>query len=204
MPGRDDDLRRHARRRAVVLEAERLEHRLRILTFDVLEVEGVAVDQLAVAKRKHLHRRPVGLGSDADHVHRPDGPLVGCLPLGEASDREQAVPVARRLLVALLGRGVAHLPLQLADDRLRVAGEERDHAVDDLPVASPDRSRPRTAPCSARCGSRGRGSPNASPASAPRTAGTGRPGSARRASRAPSSHSRTGRSRRSPAGAARA
>ncbi len=104
------------------------------MTLDVLEVERVAVDQLAVAKRKHLDRGPVGLGSDADHVHRPDGLLVGRLPLGEALDREQPVPAAGRLLVALLGCGVAHLALQLADDRLRVAGEEPDHAVDDRAV----------------------------------------------------------------------
>ena len=46
----------------------------------------------------------------------------------------QAVPVARGLLEALVGRGLAHPAFELAADRTRLAGEELDHPVDDLPV----------------------------------------------------------------------
>ena len=92
------------------------------------------VDHLAAAEREDLHGRPVALDGDADHVDRADRAPVGGLPLGEVLDREEPVPVARRVLEALLGGGLAHLPLQLAQDRPRVAGEELDHAVDDLPV----------------------------------------------------------------------
>ena len=84
---RDDDLRRHARRRAVVLEHEGLEDRRRVLPVDVLEVEAVPVDELAAAEREDLHGRAVALGGDADHVDRADRAPVGGLPLGEVLDR---------------------------------------------------------------------------------------------------------------------
>ena len=69
---RDDDLRRHARRAAVVLEPERLEDRRHVLAADVLEVERVAVDHLAAAQREDLDDGAVALGREADHVDRPD------------------------------------------------------------------------------------------------------------------------------------
>ena len=94
---------------------------------------------------------------------------VGGLPLGEVPDREQAVAVARRVLEALVRRGVEHLLLELALDRLRVAGEELDDAVDDLARSPPWRRSRRTAPGSGRCGSRGTGCPSAGRAAAPRT-----------------------------------
>ena len=131
---RDDDLRRHARRRAVVLDRERLEQRGRVLAVDVLEVEGVAVDQPAVAQREDLHRRPVALDGEPDHVDAADRAPVGRLPLDQVPHREQPVAVARRLLEALALGGVLHLPLELALDRPRLAREELDHAVDDLAV----------------------------------------------------------------------
>ena len=46
----------------------------------------------------------------------------------------EAVAVARRVLEPLLGRGLAHLPLELGADRPVVPGEELDHAVDHLAV----------------------------------------------------------------------
>ena len=95
----------------------------------------MAVDHLAAAEREDLHRRAVAFGGDPDHVDRADLAPVRPLPLGEVLDREEPVPVARRLLEALLRGRLAHLPLQLAHDRARVAREEVDHAVDDLPVA---------------------------------------------------------------------
>ena len=133
-PGRDEHLRRHARRRAVVLDDERLQHRQRVVVDDVLEVEAVAVDHLSVPEREDLHRRRFSHDCDTDDIYRPHRPLVGRLPLGEVPDREEPVPVARRLLEALVLRGLAHPRLELTLDRLRVAGQEADHAVDDLRV----------------------------------------------------------------------
>ena len=130
----DDDLRRHARRRAVVLEHERLQHGRRVLALDVLEVKPVAVDQAAVAQREDLHGRTIVLQREPDHVDVAHAAPVGGLPLGQVPDREEPVAVARGLLEALVLRGVLHLRLQLPLDRPCLAREELDHAVDDLPV----------------------------------------------------------------------
>ena len=67
---RDEHLRRDTRRRAVVLDGEGLQHRERVVLDDVLEVEAVAVDHLAVAEGEDLHRRAVALYREPDHVHR--------------------------------------------------------------------------------------------------------------------------------------
>ena len=99
---RHDQLWRHARRGRVVLEAEALEDRRPILSFDVLEVEGVAVDQLAVPEREQLHGGAVAVDRQSDHVDRADGAPVGTLALGQALDREEPVAVPSRILVALL------------------------------------------------------------------------------------------------------
>src|SRR5439155_7946830 len=64
----------------------------------------------------------------------PDGAAIRGLALGQMLDGAQAVPIPRRVLEALLGRGVAHLPLELALDGLRVSREELDHLVDDRAV----------------------------------------------------------------------
>jgi len=82
LPGHDD-LRRDARRGAVVLDAERLDQRGRVLPGRVLEVEAVAVDQAPVPEREDLHGRAIALDGDPDHVDRSDRPLVGRLPLRE-------------------------------------------------------------------------------------------------------------------------
>ena len=79
------------------------------------------VDHLAAAEREDLHRRAVALGGDAEHVDRAGLAPVGALPLGQVLDREEPVAVAGRVFEALARRRVAHLPLQLAHDRLRVA-----------------------------------------------------------------------------------
>ena len=136
VPGvaRHDDLRRHGRRAAVVLQAERLDNRRRVLPADVLEMERVAVDHLPVAEWEDLHDRAVPLGRKADDVDGADRTAICGLALGEVLHRAQTVSVARRVLESLLGRGLAHLPLQLALDRLRVAREKLDHLVDDRAV----------------------------------------------------------------------
>ena len=131
---RHDDLRRDRGRVAVVLERERLEDRRHVLALDVLEMEAVAVDHLAAAEREHLHGGAIALGSDAEHVDRAGLPPVCALLLGQVLDREEPVPVPRRVLEALVGGRLAHLLLQHPHDRLRVAGEEVDDSVDDLPV----------------------------------------------------------------------
>ncbi len=128
------DERRDRRCRAVVLEHERLEHRGAVLSGDVLEVEGVPVDELAVPEGEHLHRGTVALDREPDHVRGADVAPVGRLPLGEAPDREQPVAVARGVLEALVGGCLAHAPVELAVDGARVTLEERDHPLDELPV----------------------------------------------------------------------
>ena len=102
-----------------------------VVALDVLQVEAVPVDELAVAEREELDGRTVAVRRQADHVHGADRAPVGRLPLDEVLHRLQAVAVARRLLEALVGRRLAHAPLELALDRPHVAGEELDHLVDD-------------------------------------------------------------------------
>ena len=82
---RHEDLRRDRRRRAVVLEAELLEHLAELLAAGVLEVERVAVDHAAVAQREDLHRRALGRDGDADHVDRADRPALDRLALASRS-----------------------------------------------------------------------------------------------------------------------
>src|SRR5205823_5213921 len=83
---------------------------------------------------EHLHRRPLGRDGDPDDVDRPDRLPLDGLPLRQALDRAQPVPVARRVLEALLRRRLAHLLLEPPADRAIVARQELDHLVDDLAV----------------------------------------------------------------------
>src|SRR5581483_10067632 len=131
---RHDDLRRDARRAAVVLEEERLQDRRHVLPADVLEVERVPVDHLAAAEREDLHDRTVALGREPDHVHGAHRLSLDPLPLDQVLHRVQPVAVPRGVLESLLLGGRAHLLLQLALNRLHVAGEELDDPVDDRPV----------------------------------------------------------------------
>ena len=94
----------------------------------------MAVDHLAAPQREDLHDRTVALRREADDVDRPDRLTLDRLPLDEVLDGEEPVSVARRVLEALVGRRLLHPPLELALDRLHVAGEELDHAVDDAAV----------------------------------------------------------------------
>src|SRR5439155_23821018 len=63
-----------------------------------------------------------------------DRAAVGRLALREMADREQPVPVARRLLEALVLGRLPHRLLELPMDRRRVPRQELDHPVDDLAV----------------------------------------------------------------------
>src|SRR5581483_2359750 len=128
----DDQLGRDARRRAVVLEHERLQHRADVAAIDVLEVEAVAVDELPVAQREDLDRGAVAVDRDPEHVDGPNRAAIGGLPFGEMADRVEAVAVAGGILESLVLRRLPHLPLELALDRPRLPGQELDHAIDDL------------------------------------------------------------------------
>ena len=125
---------RHARRAPVVLEAERLEHRRHVLPADVLEMERVAVDHLAAAQGEDLDDGAVAVGCEADHVGRAARLPLDRLPLDEVLHREQPVPVTGGVLESLVLRGGLHLLLELALDRLHLAGEELDHRLDDRAV----------------------------------------------------------------------
>jgi len=133
IPGHHD-LRRETWRGPVVLEEERLEHGRDVLSLDVLQVKGVAVDQLAVAQRKHLHDGPVPLEREADDVDRADRAKVRSLAFRQMLDASKPVPVTRGLLETLVGGGVLHFPLELALNRLDVPREELDHLIDDRPI----------------------------------------------------------------------
>src|SRR5438552_2716057 len=131
---RDDDLRGDARRRPVVLEAEGLEHGGDVLTRNVLEVEGVAVDQPPVTQREDLEHRAIAFGGEPDHIDRADRASIRGLALGEVLDAPEPVAVAGRLLEALRGGGVLHLLFELALDRIRLARQELDYQIDDRAV----------------------------------------------------------------------
>jgi len=75
-------------------------------------VEAIAVDELAVAQREDLHRRPVALDRDPDRIDRADRAPVGRLPLRQVADRVQPVAVARCVLEALLRGRLLHPPLE--------------------------------------------------------------------------------------------
>ena len=104
-----------------MLDAERLEHGRDVLLLDVLDVVRVAIDHLAAAKREDLDDAAVALERHSEDVDVADGAAVRRLPLREVLDGEEPVAVARRVLEALLVGSLAHLPLELALDRLGVA-----------------------------------------------------------------------------------
>ena len=87
-----------------------------------------------LAQREDLDGGAARPDGEADHVDRPDRGALDRLALGQALHRMQAVAVAGGVLEPLVGRRLAHLPLQLRPDRLVVSGQELDDAVDDLAV----------------------------------------------------------------------
>jgi hypothetical protein len=130
----DDDLAGDARRLAVVLQQELLEHLGLALLALVGQVEGLAVRQHAVADLEHL-----GVGVRAARRH-PDGVdradrLVGhALALEQRADRLQAVALDRGLLELVDLAASCIRVSRLALDLAVAALEERDDAVDRLPV----------------------------------------------------------------------
>src|SRR5207302_6606438 len=89
------------------------------------------VDHLAVTEREDLHDGAIAFDRETDHVDRADRATIGVLPFGEVLDRPKPVAVPRCVLETFLRRCFAHPRLELALDRLRLAGEELDHLVDD-------------------------------------------------------------------------
>ena len=100
-----------------MLHAERLEDRPRVLPRDVLEVEGEAVDEPPVPEREQLHRGDVTVDGEPYHVDGAHRPLVRRLPLREALDRVEPVPVTGRLLERSSAGRSAHRSLERAADR---------------------------------------------------------------------------------------
>ena len=130
----DDDQRRDRERARVVLQDELLGDDRRALLGLVVEVEGLAVAEHAVADLEDLR---VGLGAvdgDRDRVVGA-GALVGdALALEQRAHRLQPVALDRRLLVVLLAGVEVHPALEVALDLLEAPGQERHHAVDALAV----------------------------------------------------------------------
>ena len=167
----------------VVLEAGLLEHLPHVLAGRVFEVERIAVDHSPAAEREDLNGGAVGADSHADHVDRPDRRALDRLPLGQPLDGAQPVAVARRIFEALLGRRLAHPPLELGPDGPVVPGEELDHVLDDRAIVVlrnvPDARR--ETPLDVEVEARNAAAP--ARLRSTRTACSGRPGSARRGSR---------------------
>jgi hypothetical protein len=94
-------------------------------------VERVAVDHLAAAQREDLHHAAVAVERQPEHVHGADCSLVRRLPLREVADREETIADPRRLLEPLVRGRASHPFLELVEDRVGVARQELDDALDD-------------------------------------------------------------------------
>src|SRR3954451_7620650 len=130
----DDDLRWDRHLVAVVLQQELLGHLPYLALDGVLEVEGLAVGEHAVADLEDLR---VGVGPvdrDGHDVDRPDRLVGHALALEEGAHGAQAVALERRLLVVARDRGRLHLVLEVALDLAVAPGEEGHDAVDRLVV----------------------------------------------------------------------
>jgi hypothetical protein len=100
----------------------------------VLQVEGLAVGEHAVADLEDLR---VGVGpvdGDGDDVDRPDRLVGHALALEQRAHGAQAVALERRLLVLARDRRRLHLLLEVALDLAVAPGEEGHDAVDRLVV----------------------------------------------------------------------
>ena len=142
---RHDDLRRHARRRAVVLE-RRTPRASSSGPGRRRSRGGSCSGRRACRRGAGRPARPHGRPRPRARSRRPCRPSAGRRPAARrgAGPRQQPVAVARGVLEALLGGRLAHLPLELALDRLRLAREELDHAVDDRAGTPPSRRSRRT------------------------------------------------------------
>ncbi len=130
----DDETRRHHHRARVVLEDERLGHLVDVAARGVVEVEALPVREDAVADLEDLRVGLIVGDGDRDRVERA-GRLVGdALALEQTAHGSQTVALARRVLEALLVRGLLHRSLELALDFAIAPREKRDHAVDPLAV----------------------------------------------------------------------
>ena len=125
-----DDQRRDRHRARVVLEQELLGRARDVVLALVVEVEGLAVGEHAVADLEDLRvgLRPVD--RDGDRVVGARAVVGDALALEQRAHRLQPVALDRRLLVVLLAGGEEHPVLELALDLAEAAGQERDHAVD--------------------------------------------------------------------------
>src|SRR4051812_50014521 len=98
-------------------------------------MERMAVDHLAAPQREDLDDGTVPLGSEADHVDRPDGLPLDGLPLDEVLDGEEAVPAAGRGLETVVPRPPLHPPLQPALDPPLLPPAAHAHPAADAPAA---------------------------------------------------------------------
>ena len=130
-----DDLARDAHLVAVVLQDELLGDVADAPLGDVLEVEGLAVGEHAVADLEDLRVGVDAVDRDGDDVERADRLVGDALALQQRLHRAQAVALQRRLLEVLRRRRGLHLRLEVALDLAVAPGQERDHAVDRLAVA---------------------------------------------------------------------
>ena len=125
-----DQQRRHHHRARVVLEDERLGDLGDPALGLVVEVEALAVGQHPVADLEHLGVGLALVDRDRDRVERPDRLAGDALALEQRVHGPQPVALPRGILEPLLGRRLAHRPLERALDLAVAAGQEVDHAVD--------------------------------------------------------------------------
>ena len=125
-----DHLRRDRRGGGVVLQDELLGHLGLVAAGGVLQVEALAVGQHAVAHLEHLRVCVRALGGHGHGVERAHRLVRDPLPLQQAADGLEAVAQQRRLLELLVGRGLLHLPFEVALDLAVATGEEGDDRLD--------------------------------------------------------------------------
>ena len=132
--GADDDRPRHRGRGRVVLADELLGDLGEVAFALVVEVEGLALGEDAVADLEDLGVGVGTLGGDADQVGGPDRAAGDALALEQRADRFEAVAVERGALEFLGRRGLGHFLFLLLFDLAVAAGEEVDDRVDVAPV----------------------------------------------------------------------
>ena len=144
-----DDQRRDRHRARVVLEQELLGRARDVVLALVVEVEGLAVGEHAVADLEDLGVGLRRVDREGDRVVGAGAVVGDALALEQRAHRLQAVALDRRVLVVLLAGGEEHPVLELALDLAEAPGQERDHAVDARRGTPPWRRSRRRAPRSA-------------------------------------------------------